>query len=618
MADDEGWGIAEGGINLIAAKRQIWQKATRDHPCPVCGHANRCNISPDGTAVKCWRDGGRVHRLNGHRGNGNGHIHKPDPAPSKPARTFLTAEDAMVATAPPGGRLVHTFKYPNDEARVGRFDFADGHKEFRPVHQVANGWCIGDPPEPLPLYRHDELPTDGRVYVAEGEKCTDRAWSLGLPCVASMHGSSAPHKSDWSRIANRDVVILIDSDAAGRKYGRVVAQILNVQECTVRVVDLFPELNDGSDIVDFDDAIGSEAEATRAEIDRLVDAAKIVPILERGLSLTRADSVQRSDVKWAWRGWLPYGKLVLVFGYPAVGKGSLVTSIAATLSNGGNWPDGTQAPLCSTLILSKEDDAGDTMAPRLDAAGADSRKIYFLDRVIQPGENGDMISCWFTLDMIEMVRDTLRKHPDIRLLVIDPPASHMPEKLSDNNQAHVRSLLGPWADLAQEFHIIVLLVMHRPKNGSAKAVSGAIGSGAWLAASRVAILIARDSEDPSLRLMLCAKNNLSAPPPNRSFKIAGPVAHVEWVGEIETSADDVTAADALGKPGPEPKKLEAAKEWLAAELKDLQPMAVETLKANAKAASLVWRTIQRASALLRVKVERCQFGGGYSWRLPKI
>ncbi|MGD0461915.1 MAG: AAA family ATPase [Tepidisphaeraceae bacterium] len=338
---------------------------------------------------------------------------------------------------------------------------------------------------------------------------------------------------------------------------------------------------------------------------------------ERGLILTRADTVERTEVEWGWRGWLPFGKLVLFFGYPDVGKGTLAVKIAATFSVGGEWPDGTRAPVCDSLILSKEDDQSDTIGPRLDAAGANSSRVYFLSGVNEPGENGECVTRWFTLDMIAHVRDMLRSHPDIRLLIIDPPGSHMPERLSDNNQSHVRSLLGPWAELAQEFHIIVLLIMHRPKSASAKAVNGAIGSGAWLAAARVAVLVARDGEDPNLRLMLRAKNNLCAPMPNRSFRIGGPVAHVQWGDEIETTADDVTFADMAGKPGPEPKKLEAAKEWLSAELVDFLPVTVEALKKNAKAASISWRTVQRASGKLGIKVERCQFGGGYTWRLPK-
>jgi AAA domain/Bifunctional DNA primase/polymerase, N-terminal len=338
---------------------------------------------------------------------------------------------------------------------------------------------------------------------------------------------------------------------------------------------------------------------------------------ERGLILMRADTVERTAVEWGWPGWLPFGKIVLLFGFPDVGKGALSVKIVSTFSAGGEWPDGTRAPICSSLILSKEDDASDTIAPRLDAAGADCSRVYFLNGVNELGEDGKCVTRWFTLDMIAHVRDMLKKHPDIRLLVIDPPGSHMPEKLSDNNQSHVRSLLGPWAELAQEFKIIVLLIMHRPKSGGAKAINGAIGSGAWLAAARVGVMVARDGEDPNLRLMLRAKNNLCAPMPNRSFRIAGPVAHVEWGAEIETTADEVTFSDMAGKPGPEPKKLEAAKEWLAAELAGFLPTGVETLKKNAKDAAIGWRTVQRASGKLGVKVDRCQFGGGYTWRLPK-
>jgi hypothetical protein len=338
---------------------------------------------------------------------------------------------------------------------------------------------------------------------------------------------------------------------------------------------------------------------------------------ERGLIVARADTIERREVEWAWPGWLPFGKIIVFFGYPDAGKGTLAVKIIATLSTGGEWPDGSRAPLCSSLILSVEDDISDTIGPRLDAAEADCTRVFFLNGACEAGQDGRPVKLWFTLDMVAHVRDMLVKHPDIRLLVIDPPGSHIPEHLNENSQAHVRSLLGPWAELAQEFKVMVLFIMHRPKGGGSKAIHGAIGSMAWIAAARVGLMIARDKQDPNLRLILRAKNNLAPPMPNRSFRIAGPVAHVEWAGEVETTADDVAFADSDGRPGPDPKKFEAAREWLAAELKDFEPCPVGKLKEAAKAAEVSWRTIQRAIGNLGVKVERCQFGGGYTWRLPK-
>ena len=67
----------------------------------------------------------------------------------------------------------------------------------------------------------------------------------------------------------------------------------------------------------------------------------------------------------------------MIAGNPGLGKSQLTTFLAAQVTNGGRWPAGEgRAPKGSVLMLSAEDDVGDTIRPRLEAAGAD------VDRVI--------------------------------------------------------------------------------------------------------------------------------------------------------------------------------------------------------------------------------------------
>jgi len=61
----------------------------------------------------------------------------------------------------------------------------------------------------------------------------------------------------------------------------------------------------------------------------------------------------------------------MIAGDPGLGKSLLTLHIASTVSRGGNWPvDVGRSPLGSVLIVSAEDDAADTIVPRLMAAGA--------------------------------------------------------------------------------------------------------------------------------------------------------------------------------------------------------------------------------------------------------
>jgi hypothetical protein len=122
-------------------------------------------------------------------------------------------------------------------------------KTFRPVHPTADGWAIGDPPGKLPLFGLPTLLTADRMFVVEGEKCVEAARSIGLTATTSSHGATSPHKTDWTPLAGREVVILPDNDTPGRNYAASVARILTALSppARVKIVEL-PRLGEGEDI----------------------------------------------------------------------------------------------------------------------------------------------------------------------------------------------------------------------------------------------------------------------------------------------------------------------------------------------------------------------------------
>jgi hypothetical protein len=176
------------------------------------------------------------------------------------------------------GSVASIWTYEDTEGRhvlsVVRIETAKG-KTFRPVYESEGVCYIGDPPGDLPLYRLPELRDAERVYVAEGEKAADAARSLGLVATTSAHGSQSAHKSDWSPLAGKDVVILPDNDDPGRKYAEEVASILaKLQPSpTVRTVAL-PNVPEGGDIVDWIEAQGDAGDPSDlcGQIDSLVRA----------------------------------------------------------------------------------------------------------------------------------------------------------------------------------------------------------------------------------------------------------------------------------------------------------------------------------------------------------
>jgi hypothetical protein len=129
-------------------------------------------------------------------------------------------------------------KLGNPQGFILRWDITqeDGtiKKEFRPFLYCdgPNGdkkWVSRGFPEPRPLYNLHELskrPNDP-VLVVEGEKTANAALKLlpGYIATTAMNGAQSPHKSNWSPLKYRDVVISIDRDDAGEKYGKEVFRL---------------------------------------------------------------------------------------------------------------------------------------------------------------------------------------------------------------------------------------------------------------------------------------------------------------------------------------------------------------------------------------------------------
>jgi hypothetical protein len=160
-------------------------------------------------------------------------------------------------------------------AAVLRFDGTnkDGKpaKSYRPIHAVAGGWAMGDPPGKWPLFKLPEImSSSGPVYVCEGEKAASAGLAIGLTCTTSAHGAQSPKKTDWGPLAGRDVVILPDNDDAGSRYADAVVEIVRaVGVRSVRIVKL-PQLPPKGDLFDFvEQQAGKPHEEVRSAVEAL-------------------------------------------------------------------------------------------------------------------------------------------------------------------------------------------------------------------------------------------------------------------------------------------------------------------------------------------------------------
>ena len=156
--------------------------------------------------------------------------------------------------------------------------------------------------------------------------------------------------------------------------------------------------------------------------------------------------IQPEKIEWLWPGRIAIGKQTLIGGEPGLGKSQIATALAATVTTASNWPcDEGRAPLGSVLILSAEDDAGDTIRPRLDAAGADVTAVHQISAVCQRDGKGRRT---FNLQAdLALMEAAIERLGNVRLVIIDPVSSYL-GKVDSHKNSDVRGALEPLGDMA--------------------------------------------------------------------------------------------------------------------------------------------------------------------------
>jgi putative DNA primase/helicase len=96
------------------------------------------------------------------------------------------------------------------------------------------------------------------------------------------------------------------------------------------------------------------------------------------VELECAANIKPEPIVWLWKDWLARGKLHVLAGIPGVGKSTIAFKIAAAISSGGRLPAGIKAEQGTVIIWSAEDEAKDTIRPRLEASGADLTQVHIV------------------------------------------------------------------------------------------------------------------------------------------------------------------------------------------------------------------------------------------------
>ena len=354
--------------------------------------------------------------------------------------------------------------------------------------------------------------------------------------------------------------------------------------------------------------------ALDADIERQPSLMRDSVVLTCGTDLTP------EPYRWLWQYWLAMGKLHILAGAPGQGKTTIALAMAATITIGGRWPDGSRCAPGNVLIWSGEDDPADTLVPRLMAAGADRARCFFIEGARRDGE---VVPFDPARDLGQLL-EAIEKIGGISLLVIDPVVSAVTGDSHKNTE--VRRALQPLVDLAAKCDCAVLGITHFAKGGQgtdpAQRVVGSVAFTAVASVVMVAAKVKGDEEGRDARILARSKSNIG--PDDGGFQYhleqSEPIpgihaSHIAWGKAVQGTARELLTDPDDGQDDGAGSAKEEAEAFLIELLKD-GATATKHVQTQAKDAGISWATVRRASDALGVKKK--QSNGGWYWQLPHL
>src|SRR5712692_8400219 len=232
---------------------------------------------------------------------------------------------------------------------------------------------------------------------------------------------------------------------------------------------------------------------------------------------------------WLWQQRILLGNLTVLDGDP--GKSLLALDLAARITAGKPMPDDTPCPQGSVILIAPEDAAGNTIKPRIEAAGGDPSRIRLLTLINESRIEGEI--ALFTLPKhFHILAGTIRQTHAI-LVIIDPLMAILGPDINASRDQNIRRLLTPMALLAHQTNCAILIVRHLNKGSSDNPLYRGSGSIGIIGSARAGLLVTPDPYDENKRILASTKNNLSAPAPNLTYQVvanAHGVPTIHWLG----------------------------------------------------------------------------------------
>jgi putative DNA primase/helicase len=501
---------------------------------------------------------------------------------------------------------------------------ADGEKRFLPGGRVAGCYFgIGATKDAKALCIAEGFATGASVYEATGH-----------PVACAMNAGNLEPVALALRAKFPDLPLILCADDDHRTEGNPGVTKANAAALAVGGKVAIPVFGadrpeGATDLNDLHQARGLEAvngavEAAAAPEDiKHQPAAAGAPAADPSgydVTLIRGDSIEPEAIRWIWNGWLAAGKFHVLAGSPGVGKSTIALALAATITSGGRWPDGTRAAPGNVLIWSGEDDPADTLVPRLIASGADMARIWVVGDV-REGDDRVAFDPARHMGALELQATRIG---GVALVMVDPVVSAVAGDSHKN--AEVRRSLQPLVDLATRLDCAMLGISHFTKGTAGRdpteRVTGSLAFGALARIVLVAAKLPADDGGKDDRILARAKCNIGIDVGGFGYSIEQTeldtkpglfASRVLWGEAIDGTARELLA-DAEDHDDVERTAIGEAADFLRDELA-AGAVPVREIQKRARAAGIADRTLRRAKAVVGADNRKNSYRGGWEWYL---
>jgi len=339
---------------------------------------------------------------------------------------------------------------------------------------------------------------------------------------------------------------------------------------------------------------------------------------EPELKLINMELVKVEQIEWLLYPFIPFGKVTIIQGDPGEGKTTMVLQIIAKLTRGEpillNKKSQKEAQQDSeenlkqevlsqdkpiqpvnVIYQTAEDGLGDTIKPRLLAAGADCSRVLVIDDREQP------------LTMLDVRLEEAIMQTKARMVVLDPIQGFLGTDVDMHRANEIRPLMKRMAVLAEKYHCAIILIGHMNKNSNGKSSYRGLGSIDFQAAARSVLIVGRLKDEPETRVMCHVKSSLAPEGKSVAFRLDKETGF-QWIGEYDISADDLLSGDARGQ------KSRIAKEFLLDILAD-GGMAQKKIEEEASKQGIKKKTLRNAKQEL--EIDSVKRGNQWFWILSE-